>query len=348
VTGSLASSYDLVLFDLDGVVYLGSQAIPEARGSIQATVDGGTHVAYVTNNASRRAAEVADLLRSMGVPARDEEVVTSGAAAAQMLAAQWPAGSAVLVVGSPSLREELRSVGLTPVDGAADKPVAVVQGYGSTVGWADLAEGCLALRAGARWMATNTDATMPSSRGPVPGNGSMVAALSTALGGRQPDVVVGKPEPALFQVAAERRGSRHALVVGDRLDTDIEGAIRAGMDSLLVLTGVSTAADVVHATPEERPTHLAADLRGLSKPDEATRIPAWSGDKVVVGAWRVSHESGQLRLSGPTNGAGPDGAGADPIDALRALAAAGWANPGWTAIATDNPDGAKVVHGFGL
>jgi HAD superfamily hydrolase (TIGR01450 family) len=311
---------------------------------------------------------VADLLRSIGVPALDEEVVTSGGAAAQMLAAQWPAGSAVLVVGSASLREELRSLGLTPVDGAADKPVAVVQGYGSTVGWSDLAEGCLALRAGAQWMATNTDATMPSSRGPVPGNGSMVAALSTALGGRRPDVVVGKPEPALFQVAAQRRGSRHALVVGDRLDTDIEGAIRAGMDSLLVLTGVSTAADVVHATPELRPTHLAADLRGLSKPDEATRIPAWSGDGLVVGPWRVSYESGQLRLSGPAdgagpngagpngvgpngvgpNGVGPNGAGADAIDALRALAGAAWANPGWTAIATDNPDGATVVHGFGL
>ena len=339
MTGSLAASYDLVMFDLDGVVYLGSAAIPAAPESIKATVDGGTPVAYVTNNASRRAHEVADLLRSIGVPARDEEVVTSGAAAALMLAAELPPGSPVLVVGSASLREELRAAGLTPVDGVADGPVAVVQGYGPTVGWADLAEGCLALRAGARWMATNTDATMPSSRGPLPGNGSMVAALTTALGGRKPDVVVGKPEPALFEVAAKRRGSKHALVVGDRLDTDIEGAIRAGMDSLLVLTGVSTAADVLRATPQERPTHVSADLRGLSKPDEATRIPAWHEDGVVLGGWRAGYESGELSLTGQAG---------EPMDALRALAAVAWAHLDWTSIATFSPIAAKVVDELGL
>jgi HAD superfamily hydrolase (TIGR01450 family) len=310
---------------------------------------------------------VADLLRSLGVPARDEEVVTSGAAAARMLAAQLPHGAPVLAVGSPALREELRSVGLRPVDGAAEKPVAVVQGYGSTVGWADLAEGCIALRAGAHWVATNTDATMPSHRGPVPGNGSMVAALTTALGGRRPDVVVGKPEPTLFEVAAKHGGHRRALVVGDRLDTDIEGATRAGMDSLLVLTGVSTAADVLRATPIERPTHLAADLRGLSKPDDATRVPAWPGtdsaDKdgssgkdgsarpdtgVMVGAWLVGYAAGRLSLSLSSTGSADSSSAYDAIDSLRALASAAWAHPDWTSLAADGPAAAQALHELGL
>jgi hypothetical protein len=241
------------------------------------------------------------------------------------------------------LREEIRTVGLTPVDGAADAPVMVVQGYGPTVGWADLAEATVALRAGARWMATNTDATMPSTRGPVPGNGSMVAALTTALGGRRPDVVVGKPEPALFRVAAQHRGASHALVVGDRLDTDIKGAIRAGMDSLLVLTGVSTAFDVLRASAEQRPTHLATDLRGLSKPDDATRVPAWTGDDAVAGAWRTSYDAGQLVLTGPR---GADAA--EPVDALRALTAAAWAHPDWSGITASGPEAADVLAAFGL
>jgi HAD superfamily hydrolase (TIGR01450 family) len=358
MTESLASSYELVLFDLDGVVYLGSSAVPEAVEAIQAIVDGGTAVGYVTNNASRRPHEVADLLRSLGVPARDEEVLTSGAAAAKLLAAQLPKGAPVLVVGASSLRDELRDAGLRPVDSASDQPAAVVQGYGSTVGWSDLAEGCLAIRAGARWVATNTDATMPSSRGPVPGNGSMVAALSTALGGRRPDVVIGKPEPALFQVAAQNRrdavdSGRPAgsgppatpvkvLVVGDRLDTDIEGAVRAGMDSLLVLTGVSTAADVLRATPDERPTHIAADLRGLSKPDSATRVPVVpQGDQQIVrvGDWQAGHTDGELWLRGD---------GPELLDALRALAAVAWAYPNWTGLRPDGAAAEKALQQWNL
>lgn len=345
---SLAASYQLVLFDLDGVVYLGTSAVPEAATSITATVDGGTAVGYVTNNASRRAHEVADLLRSLGVPARDEEVVTSGAAAAKMLAGELAKDAPVLVVGASSLRDEMREAGLRPVDGVADQPVAVVQGYGSTVGWAELAEGCLAIRAGARWVATNTDATMPSGRGPVPGNGSMVAALSTALGGQRPDVVIGKPEPALFQVAAGDLDRARVLVVGDRLDTDIEGAVRAGMDSMLVLTGVSTAADVLRAAPHERPTHISEDLRGLSKPDEASRVPAHVGDSgategdgagVRVGGWRAGFVDGELSLAGD---------GQRPLDALLALAAVAWAHPNWTSLKGDGTAADEALRHWNL
>src|SRR5205807_176651 len=168
----------------------------------------------------------------------------------------------VLVVGAQSLESEVAAVGLKPVREADAEPVAVVQGYGPDVGWPELAEACVAVRRGAWWIATNADRTLPSPRGPLPGNGALVAALATALG-REPDEVVGKPAPALFQRAAQRAGARRPLVVGDRLDTDIDGARRAGMDSMLVLTGVSTRADLDAAPPDRRPTYVAPDLSAL-------------------------------------------------------------------------------------
>ena len=228
-------------------------------------------MAYATNNASRRAAEVADLLTGMGVPAAPDEVLTSAGAAARLLAERLPAGRQVLVVGAEALRAEVRDVGLVPVATADDRPAAVVQGYGPRGRLGAAGRGVsLAVRAGATWVATNTDRTLPSPRGPLPGNGSLVAVLRTALD-RDPDVVVGKPEPALFHAAADRAGARRPLVVGDRLDTDIEGANRAGMDSLLVLTGVSTADELAKAPDGHRPTYVADDLGGLFSPPRSAR-----------------------------------------------------------------------------
>jgi glycerol-1-phosphatase len=339
---SLASGHDLVIFDLDGVVYLGTEAVPGAPEVIRSIVEGGTPVAYATNNASRRAAEVAALLVGLGVPARTEEVVTSAQAAAELLAGELPARAPVLPVGAPALREELAAVGLSPVEGADDKPVAVVQGYGPHVGWPELAEACLAVRAGARWVATNMDATMPSGRGPVPGNGSLVAALSTALGGRAPDTVVGKPEPVLFQVAAAHRHAGRILVVGDRLDTDIEGANRAGMASLLVLTGVSSAADLLAAPSAQRPSHVAADSSALPRPEAESRIPAWDKDDTGYEGWRVTREGDDLVLSDDSNGDGEAQA------ALRLLAAAAWASPQWTAVRGADQPSTRTLTELGL
>ena len=121
---SLAAGYDLVIFDLDGVVYVGTEPVAGAPEAVRATVDGGTPVAYVTNNASRRAGEVAELLVSIGVPARAEEVLTSARAAAELLAADLPPASPVLVVGAPALREEIAAVGLRLVDDPGDRPAA--------------------------------------------------------------------------------------------------------------------------------------------------------------------------------------------------------------------------------
>jgi HAD superfamily hydrolase (TIGR01450 family) len=336
---SLAGAYDLVIFDLDGVVYIGTEAVPGAAEAIQSLVAHGTAVAYATNNASRRVSEVAALLGSLGVPARDDEVMTSGRASALFLAGELPSASRVLPVGAPALAEEFAAVGLIPVCTAQDKPVAVVQGYGPQVGWPRLAEACVAIRAGARWVATNTDATMPSSRGPVPGNGSLVAAVSTALGGARPHTVIGKPEPVLLTTAAHERAAQRPLVVGDRLDTDIEGARRAGMDSLLVLTGVTTPAELLAAPPHQRPTHVAAGIAALHSPDGASRVPAWGDGVVACGSWRVTVDGDAVVL---------DGAGGDPVDALRALSRAAWHCAAWTAIRPVSPDAAAAMRALGL
>lgn len=308
-------AYDLFILDLDGVLYLIEEPISAAVEAVGRLRAEGRPLVYVTNNASRRAAEVAELLTGIGIVARAEEVLTSAAAAAEVLAARYPAGAPVLVVGADALRAEVRAAGLVPVATADAAPVAVVQGYGRDVGWTDLAEAAVAVRNGAMWVATNTDRTLPSPRGPLPGNGSLIAVLRTALD-RDPDLVVGKPEPALFHTASRRAEAVRPLVVGDRLDTDMAGAIRAGMDSLLVLTGVSSPADLFVAPPEIRPTYVARDLHGLFEPDGVVRLPGPGEPETDVdeSGWRVLVDSDPPILTG--NGT--------TLAALRTLCAAAW------------------------
>ncbi|MEU4219742.1 HAD-IIA family hydrolase [Actinoplanes sp. NPDC026623] len=324
---SLVGAYDLVIFDLDGVIYLIDKPIDGAAEAVERLRSSGTAIAYATNNASRRAADVADLLTGMGVSAAADEVLTSAGAAAAMLAERLPAGAPVLVVGAEALRAEVRDVGLVPVERLEDGPAAVVQGYGPDVGWRILAEASLAVRAGALWMATNTDRTLPSPRGPLPGNGSLVSVLRTALN-RDPDVIVGKPAPALFKTAASLSHSTRPLAVGDRLDTDIEGAVGAGMDCLLVLTGVSGPADLLQAPPERRPTYVAADLSGLFGEAGAARIPAGADE---LGGWRLA--PGKLAGSGT------------PVDALRLLAGVYW---GGGTVQAGSDEARELLTGWGL
>jgi glycerol-1-phosphatase len=335
----LVDAYDLVILDLDGVVYLIDRPIPGAVEAITHLHRAGQRLAYATNNASRRAADVAALLRGMGVEALEAEVLTSGQASATLLAQRLPAGSAVLVVGADALRAEVRDAGLRPVDSADDAPAAVVQGYGPDVGWVDLAEAAVAIRAGAIWVATNTDRTLPTPRGPLPGNGSLVAALRTALD-REPDLVVGKPEPALFEAAAQRAGARRTIVVGDRLDTDIEGARRSGMDSLLVLTGVSGAPDLLAAPPHRRPSHIATDLSGLFEVDDAVRVPQLADDRdgaQAAGWWVTRHEAG-VELAGS----------GEALPALRLLCAVTWAGGPAQQITAGSSAAADVLGRLGL
>jgi len=313
VTDPLVSGFDLVLLDLDGVVYLGDAPVPGAVEALRRVRDRGVAVHFVTNNARRTADEVAERLRRLGVEAAADEVTTSAQGAGAALARQYPAGSPVLVVGSAALSDEVRRAGMVPTGTAGDGPVAVVQGYAPDIDWPQLAEAVVAVRAGAAWIATNLDATLPSERGPLPGNGSLVAAVAAALG-RQPDQVVGKPEPALFAEAVRRRGAHRPLVVGDRLDTDIEGANRAGLASLLVLTGVTAPADLVAAPAEVRPRHVAADLAGLLAPQPEPVVDAGG---VRGGGWQVRFVDGVAELTGTS-------ADAAAVAALPVVCAAVW------------------------
>jgi ribonucleotide monophosphatase NagD (HAD superfamily) len=276
-------------------------------------------------------------------------VITSSQAACRVLAERLPAGAPVLVVGGEGLRVAAVEAGLTVVASADDEPAAVVQGYAPDVGWRLFAEATVAINRGAFWLATNLDRTLPSARGPLPGNGSLVAAVRTATGVDPP--AAGKPDPAMHRESVLRSGAANPIVVGDRLDTDIEGAARVGCDSLLVLTGVTTAADLLAAPPGQRPSYLAAGLDGLLVPHPA---PARDGsDGWACGRWRAggAGSEGGLTLAGAAGSAGADRAdsaamagvaagpaaaaagsagvdgsvSADGIDALRALCAAAWA-----------------------
>ena len=285
---TLAQEHDCLLLDLDGTVFRGHEPTPGAVETLAAVT---ARRLYVTNNASRGSSEVAQHLRAMGFTAEADDVVTSAQSAARLLAERLPTGSPVLIVGTESLAAEIKDVGLNPVRSWSDDPVAVVQGHSPETAWPDLAEAALAIRGGALWVAANVDRTLPSERGLLPGNGSMVAALQTATD-REP-TVAGKPQPTLLTDALSRGSFRSPLVVGDRLDTDIAGANAAGLPSLLVLCGVSTAAETVRAAAGERPNYIAADLRSLYSRADALRVgphPAW---RIEIGSSVVTvHNAG--------------------------------------------------------
>lgn len=264
VEAPLVRRYGAVFADLDGVVYAGPSAIPGATDALEKLGEMGVSLAYITNNASRSSAEVAAHLRELGAPATAEQVFGSALAGAELLATQVPQGATVLVTGSAVLAQHVAEQGLVPVTTADPTPDAVIQGFDPSLGWKDLAEAAFAVAAGAVWVATNTDLSIPQARGIAPGNGTLVAAVSAATG-RSP-LVAGKPEAQLFRTAANHLGVDEALVVGDRLDTDVLGGNRAGMATALVLTGVDTAANALAAVTEQRPTYLFADLGQLHLP----------------------------------------------------------------------------------
>jgi hypothetical protein len=170
----------------------------------------------------------------------------------------------VLVVGGEGVLAALTEAGLVPVWSADDTPVAVLQGWGFDLTWQQLNEAAIAIHRGAHWVATNTDLTRPTDRGLVPGNGAAVAAVAMAV--PVTPEVAGKPYRPLLDDTVARIGARRPVFVGDRLDTDIAGAVNAGLDSMLVLTGSHGAADLLVAGPGERPSHLGSDLRALLEP----------------------------------------------------------------------------------
>ncbi|TXL63026.1 HAD-IIA family hydrolase [Aeromicrobium terrae] len=315
---SLASSdqpltqvHDAALLDLDGVVYVGADAVPGAVEAIEGARGDGLRIAYLTNNASRTAREVAQHLRDLGLTAEDTDVVTAAEAVAHLVADAVPEGAAVLLVGGEGLREPLERRGLRCVQSADDQPAAVVQGFHPDLAWRVLAEASYAIERGVPWFASNADLTIPTDRGIAPGNGSLIQAVSNATGQRP--TVAGKPERALFDETVERVGAQRPLMVGDRFDTDIDGAVNAGIDSLAVLTGVGTLAGLLELEPGHRPTYVAHDVSGLLEPHPPVEV---GDDAATCGDARAHVDDGTvaLRSGEPAS-----------LEALRAVVALAWA-----------------------
>ncbi|MGZ5401276.1 MAG: HAD-IIA family hydrolase, partial [Nocardioides sp.] len=306
----LVEAYDLAMFDLDGVVYIGDEAVPGAPDQLARARDSGVHLAFITNNASRAPQAVADKLTALGIEASAADVVTSAQAAAQLLLDRFGAGATIAVLGAAGLEVAVTEAGLVPAGVGDDDAVALVSGYGPDVPWRDVMRAAVRVRGGLPWVASNTDLTLPTPDGIAPGHGVMVRMLS-GFAGVDP-VVAGKPERPLLEETVRRVGGERPLMIGDRLDTDIEGAHRAKVDSLLVLTGVTGLAELVAATPQQRPTYLGCDLTGLFVAHGAPR-PTDQG-VWELGGWSVTTPDGALEVAG-------DG---EPGDWWRAVAAAAW------------------------
>lgn len=314
VTAAPLDGVDVVLADLDGVVYAGAGALPHAVESLNAARDGRT-LAYITNNASRTDASVAAHLTDLGLPTTPRDVVTSPQAAMRLLSEKVPVGATILVVGGDGLVVEVEKAGFVVTRSADDSPAAVVQGFAPEVGWSQLAEAAFALKVpeeegGIPWIATNTDWTIPQSRGVAPGNGTLVSAVHTAVG--RLATVAGKPEVPIFEEAVARFAARHPLFLGDRLDTDILGANRAGIASALVLTGIDRPKHLLAAPESSRPTYILADLRELRAPYPTVHV---KDGVATVREARVAIDGADVRIVSE---------GDRPIDLVRAGAAAIW------------------------
>lgn len=270
---ALIAAYDGVVCDLDGVVYRGADAVPDAPKALQGLRSRGIKVVYATNNASRVTAEVAEHLTGLGAPATPDDVVSSAEAGAARLARTLPAGSRVLALGGDGVVEALDRAGLDPVrpvqaakeaSDPSSSVAAVLQGYGKDLRVRDFETAARLLGSGLPWVATNDDATLPLPWGQSPGNGAYVDLLVAAVG-RRPDVV-GKPHPPLYQLALDHLGTdpSRTLAVGDRLATDIDGAVAAGIDSVWVLTGVDLPSDLM--ATDSAPTYLVGSLSDLLQP----------------------------------------------------------------------------------
>ncbi|GAA1616747.1 MULTISPECIES: HAD-IIA family hydrolase [Kribbella] len=306
----LASRYDVALLDLDGVVYVGPDPVPDAPENLRKAAKEGMRIGFITNNASRPAATVAEHLASFGLDVIADDVVTSAQAAAKLVANEFPKGSPVLVVGGEGLFVALEEYGLTPVRSSDGRPVAVVQGFDPDVNWVMLADGAHAINEGAKWFATNMDETIPTAAGKAPGNGTLVQAVRAAV--EVDPVVAGKPEPPLLETSIERLEAKRPLMIGDRLDSDIEGAHNVGIASLWVATGVHDAYDLARAPKNQRPTYVAAGLGALAEKQPGVKV---EGGRHTCAGWTAEVVNNAVTVKGE----------GEPYDGLRAILSAVWA-----------------------
>lgn len=313
---ALIDPYDAALFDLDGVVYLGPDPVPGAAAGIARLHEYGKKIGYITNNAARRPDTVVEHLLSIGIPATIDEVLTSAQAGVRMMAKYIEPGSKVLVVGSEALVHEVESLGFKAVTLEGDDPVAVIQGYDPNLEWALVIEACAAIQGGAQWFATNLDATRPTDRGLVPGAGPQIDAVRQCV--PVSPITAGKPERPLLDEAVRRWEVMNPIFVGDRIDTDIIGAVNAEMDSLLVFTGAHGKLDLLQTQPGERPTHIGFDLGALL---QEPRIAEVTGNRARCRAAEATLAGTEISI------VVPDGGVEAQLDALWAVAQLAWAHP---------------------
>jgi HAD superfamily hydrolase (TIGR01457 family) len=253
----LADRYGCVLFDLDGVLYRGDDAVPQAPPTMAELRRHGVRPVFLTNNSSRTPRQVAEKLLAIGIEADPTEVVTSALATAELLADRG--GGRAFVIGQDGVREALTDAGIRILEGEPEEADLVVVGFDGGATYGSLKRASLLVQRGARLVATNPDGSFPAADGLWPGAGALLSVITTTTGA-EPEIV-GKPFRPLFEAGRRRGGGGTPLVVGDRLDTDIEGGARLGWDTMLVLTGVSGREDVERTGI--RPTVIAEDVSAL-------------------------------------------------------------------------------------
>ncbi|MCL4533789.1 MAG: HAD-IIA family hydrolase [Bacteroidetes bacterium] len=247
-----------LLIDLDGVIYEGNRPLPGAVDFFLFMRERGIRFRLVTNNSSRTPKMYVDKLAAMGIRVAEDDVFTSAMATARYMSATAPTGSRVFIIGETGLVEAMQGAGfaVTPKD-----PAYVIIGFDSHVDYEKMSTACLAIERGAKFIAANPDPYIPTEVGRLPGCGA-IAAFITACTDQRPRVV-GKPEKEMVELALDSLGAakEEAALIGDRLDTDILGSERAGVASILVLTGVTSAADLQTATVH--PDYCFPDLPAL-------------------------------------------------------------------------------------
>lgn len=284
----MVDDYDVVLSDLDGVLYLGPFAVEGVVEAVRTLIGRGVRLAYITNNAARSTEVVAEHLNELGYGVRTDDVVASSQAAIALLRRELAPGSSVLVAGAAHLADEVRRAGMVVVESADDRPDAVLQGFDPELPWPRITEAAIAVQHGARWFATNPDLTRPEERGLVPGLGAMIYAVAVTTD-RQP-MIAGKPYPPLLEAAIARTGARRPLFVGDRIDTDMMGAHAVGIDSFMVFTGSHGVRDLCETSVEGRPTAIGWSLASLLQP---RRVATLDDVGATCGVARVGIEDGR-------------------------------------------------------
>jgi HAD superfamily hydrolase (TIGR01450 family) len=260
---ALADQFDGLLVDLDGVVWIGREMVPGSVEALRELLANGKQIVFVTNNPGKPASTYTERLREAGIPVPDDRVVTAGEATASLAVERCGVGATAFVIGAPAFHDTVAAAGLELLEGEAGREADVVLVSGHRgFDYGELLTATLALQHGAALLATSRDPTLPMPGGPWPGTGAVLAAVETASGATAE--IGGKPEPHLFEMARERiAAADRVAMVGDRVSSDIDGGRRAGLETILVLSGATSREESERATPA--PDHVVESLAALAQ-----------------------------------------------------------------------------------